>query len=876
MYKKISDYGIIGNLHSVALVGRDGSIDWMCLPHIDSPSIFGAILDADDGGYFSISPDGEWDSVLSYLEDSNVLFGKFRTRTGFYTLTDFMTVPADEGRTCEQGGCVLVRLLHVQRGNVRVRVRFEPRFDYGRIIPQVTIFPGHGVVAAGNGEYVALSTTMNLEVQEAAAEGIWELNEGDRVALQLRYGAREPDQLSEKQAEELLLDTLTFWRTWLNRSGPGFFNDLGAHRKQVVRSLLVLKLLYYRPHGTMAAAATTSLPEVIGGVRNWDYRFSWVRDTSMALTALFQVGHVKETEGYLGWLNEIILKSKRNSLQVMYRLDGSENITEEILPHLEGFRGSHPVRTGNNAVSQKQFSIYGHVLIAAHLLVERNRTIDAEMWHGLRLMCGFVMSHWREPDWSIWEMRSNPRHFVHSKVMCWVTLDRCIRIAEITGAAGDLEQWEKARDEIGREVMSRGWDSKRQAFVLHYDSDALDGSSFLMSMSGFISFNDPRMLATVEAVRVDLAEKGFIYRYLADDGLPGSEGTFMACTLWLITNLARQGEIEEAELLLARVDEVGWPLHLLAEEYDPTWQEQLGNYPQAFSHEAYITAAMAIADAKGELRIKRPLQENVILPGEGEEHGVPSPPLPDEVADILDQAIISLNEFQADAARATTPLVERLGSLLRKMHSFDPAGLEEREEKISFWSNLFNILVLHNILALNVRESVKEIPWFYKRISCRVGSQFFSADCILNGILRGNRPGPGRLDLPLPSGDPRLSQSIRPCDPRLLFALSTGALSSPPITVLRPATLHADLQAAAESFIANHAEIDEQHKKIVLPRLFKWYDDFGKTAHDKAVFVAQFLEKDLARSISEHPESFKLEYMDYDWRVRFREPHATR
>lgn len=876
MYKKISDYGIIGNLHTVALVGRDGSIDWMCLPHIDSPSMFGAILDSDDGGYFSISPEGEWDSVLSYLEDTNVLYGKFRTRTGFYSLTDFMTVPADEGLNCEQGEHVLVRLLHVQHGTVRVRVRFEPRFDYGRIIPKMTILPGIGVVAAGNGEYVSLSTAMDMGLHETAAEGTWELNEGDRVALQLRYGVKEPDQFSEKQAEGLLLDTLTFWRTWLNQSGPGYFNDLGIHRQKVVRSLLVLKLLYYQPHGTMAAAATTALPEVIGGMRNWDYRFSWVRDTSMALTALFQVGHAKEAEGYLGWLNEIILKSKRNSLQVLYRMDGSEDVSEAVLPHLEGFRGSQPVRIGNSAVSQKQFSIYGHVLIAAHLLVERNRTIDVEMWHGLRLMCDFVMSHWREPDWSIWEMRITPQHFVHSKVMCWVTLDRCIRIAKITGVAGDVEQWEKARDEIGREVMSRGWDPKRQAFVLHYDSEALDGSTFLMSMSGFISFNDPRMLATVEAVRVDLSEEGFIYRYLAEDGLPGREGTFLPCTLWLITNLARQGEIEEAELLLGRVDDVARPLHLLAEEYDPLWQEQLGNYPQAFSHEAYITAAMAIVDAKDEQQLKRPLQEDLILPGEGEEQGVSSPPLPDEVADVLAEVVVSLTETGNDAASTATPLVKRLGNLLWNMHSFDLDGLEDREEKISFWSNLFNILVLYNTLALSIHESVKEIPWFYKRISCRIGSQFFSADCILNGILRGNRPGPGRLGLPLAPGDSRLLQSIRPCDPRTLFAISTGALSSPQITVLRPATLHADLQAAAEGFIANHAEIDLQHKKIVLPRIFKCYDDFGKTAHDKAVFVARFVEKDLAKSISEHPESFKLEYLDYDWRVRFREPPATR
>ena len=396
MYKKISDYGIIGNLHSVALVGRDGSIDWLCLPQIDSPSIFGAILDADDGGFFSVSPEGEWDSVLTYLEDSNVLAGQFRTRTGMYTVTDFMTVPEHEGRELAGADYALVRLLHVQRGQVKVRVHFEPRFDYGRAHPELTLVPERGIVAAGHREVVTLSAKRPLEIVGASATGLWELNEGERVALLLRYGANEPEPFSEEQAERLLLDTLQYWRTWLSRSGPGFFNDLGTHRDPVVRSLLVLKLLYYQPHGTMAAAATTSLPEQIGGVRNWDYRFSWVRDTSMALTALFQVGHVNEAQGYLKWLNEIILKSKRNDLQVMYRMDGSGDMHEEELPHLEGFRGSRPVRVGNQAAEQKQFSIYGHVLISAHLLASRSRSIDPDMWHGLRLMCRFVVEQDRK------------------------------------------------------------------------------------------------------------------------------------------------------------------------------------------------------------------------------------------------------------------------------------------------------------------------------------------------------------------------------------------------------------------------------------------------------------------------------------------------
>lgn len=869
MYKKISDYGIIGNLYSVALVGRDGSIDWLCLPQIDSPSIFGAILDADDGGYFSVSPEGEWDSVLSYLEDSNVLVGRFRTRTGIYTVTDFMTVPEHDGQEPRQREYVLIRLLHVQQGNVRVRIHFEPRFEYGRELPELTLIPGRGIVAASRGEMAALSVKLPLQLEQASAKGVWELAEGERVALLLRYGVHEPEIVSEEQAERLLRDTLEFWRSWLSQSGPGFFNDLGPHRDPVVRSLLVLKLLYYRPHGTMAAAATTSLPEQIGGPRNWDYRFSWVRDTSMALTALFQVGHVNEAQGYLHWLNEIILKSKRNELQVMYRIDGSGEMSEEELPHLEGFRGSRPVRIGNKAAEQNQFSIYGHVMIAAHLLVSRNRTIDPEMWHGLRLMCRFVVEHWREPDSSIWEMRTEPRHFVHSKVMCWVALDNGIKIAKMTGSEGELEAWTAARDEIRHEVMSQGWNEMRQSFVLHYDTVALDGSTLLMSMSGFIPYDNPRMLATVEALRIDLARDGFIYRYLTDDGLPGKEGTFLPCTLWLISNLAMQGEIDEAELLLTRVDEVAGPLRLLAEEYDPNWREQLGNFPQAFSHEAYITAAMALADARAAQRRRRPPQEELILPRRPAHEHPESAIHPEQIAAFLDEVVGCCAEGSGPDYRAlaASPIPGKLETLLWQLGSFDLDRLETREEQISFWSNILNLLVMHGVMNAGIRISVKEIPWFYRRVSCRIGGEFFSASVILHGILRGNRPAPGRLFPALTSGDDRLARSVRPCDPRVLFAVSTGAASSPPITVLRPGTLDENLDAAARRFLVNRARLDMEGKKLLLPRIFHWYDDFGKTAHDVAVFVARFLEDSVADCICKHPEAFTLEYFEYDWRL---------
>jgi GH15 family glucan-1,4-alpha-glucosidase len=864
MYKKISDYGIIGNMHSAALVGKDGAIDWLCLPHIDSSSVFAALLDADNGGSFSITPEGEWDSVLGYLEDSNVLAGRFRTRSGSYTMTDFMQVPPQSDREPQPDEFLLVRLLQVDRGPVRVKVSFDPRFDYGRGRPEFTLLPGEGVLASLGEQRLLLCTSGELALANGRAEGVWELQEGERVALRLYYGRSEPDRLSEPDAERVLVETLDFWRSWLYRSGTGFFNDLGPHREQVIRSLLTLKLLSYQPLGTMAAAGTTSLPETIGGVRNWDYRYSWVRDTSMALSALFEVGHVNETEQYLDWIEKVIFKNKQNELQVMYRMDGSSELTEFELRHLEGFRGSRPVRVGNGAAMQKQFSIYGHVLIGAGHLVSLNREVTDEMWHGLWLMCEFARHHWREPDWSIWEMRSGPRHYVHSKAMCAITLNRGLSIAARTGHDPG-EDWERTREEIRDDVMQHGWSPQRQAFVLHYQTDALDASSLLMSMNGFVPYEDPRMLSTVEAIRLDLSYNGFIYRYHTDDGLPGREGTFLACTLWLIANLANQHELEEAELLLNQVDQVAGPLHLLAEEYDPIWQEQLGNFPQAFSHEAYITAATAITNMSGELR-RNPVQQQYLL-FQGEAEVADAEFDPAQLAELVDELVREGGNHPGYGNNSGDDLALRVGKVLAQLRSFDPARLKLRQEKISFWCNLLNLLVLHGVLSLQIEGSVREVPRFYRRLGCRIGEELFTADIILHGILRGNRPSPGWLIPPLAAGDPRLANSIRLGDPRILCAICMATASSAPMVALHPENLDAELDGAVRRFLEREARVDAERKALVLPRIFKWYDDFGKTPHDVAVFVAGFLDEGSARSIREHPESYQIEYAGFDWRL---------
>ncbi|TGU71453.1 DUF547 domain-containing protein [Geomonas terrae] len=861
MAKKISDYGIIGNMQSAALVGQDGAIDWLCLPRLDSPSVFAALLDEERGGTFSVTPDGEWDSLLSYEEDSNVLVGRFRTQGGSYTLTDFLTIPEPDAAGGERD-FVLLRLIKVERGTVDVRVRFAPRFDYGRTVPEFAHFPGRGVVAAAGGACLALSSTRTLTVHAGEAAGIWTLRAGERAVLRLHYGAREPDPLPEGRAEQLLVQTLAFWRDWLHESGTGFYNELGPHRVPVIRSLLTLKLLCFEPQGTMAAAATTSLPEEIGGVRNWDYRYSWVRDTCMALTAMFEVGHVEEVQGYLDWLEQVIRKGRRDELQVMYRMDGSSDLAEPSLPHLRGYRDSRPVRAGNLAARQKQFSIYGHVLIAAHLVASRNRGIDPELWHGLTLMCDFARDHWREPDSSIWEMRGGTRHFVHSKAMCWVTLDRGLRIARHLGLQAG-SGWEEPLKEIRGEVLARGWSPRLQSFMLNYDSELLDASALLMSINDFIAYDDPMMLATVDALRRDLALDGFLYRYQGDDGLPGRDATFLACTLWLVTNLAKQGETEEADLLLSLVDQVGGQRHLLAEEYDPMWQEQLGNFPQAFSHEAYVVAATAVANARADER-RKPRHERVLAP---KPCSGPAPDL-EEMAALLAEAAIALASPHPDYRPLTeSRMQERLTALLARLAVFPLERLQGREEQITFWCNLHTLLVLYGILSLGVRSSVQEVPRFYRRVGCRIGKEEYSAEVVLHGILRGNRPAPGRLIPPLPPGDPRLAHAIRPGDPRVLCAAFTGTVSSPAITVLSPRALDSDLDAAVRRYLEREAHFDLAGRRLVLPRLFRWYDDLGKTGHDVAVFAAGFAGEEIAQEIREHPESFRLEYAQYDWRL---------
>ncbi|RME63788.1 MAG: glycoside hydrolase family 15 protein, partial [Nitrospirae bacterium] len=497
MYKKISDYGIIGNLHTVALIAKDGSIDWLCLPYIDSPGVFNALLDARKGGNFALTPIVPFDSAAEYIEDTNVLITRFRTSSAQAELTDFMPVCTCAPGSDEKQVQEIYRRLKMLSGKTTFKLLFRPAFDYARADTEYKIHP-HGVQAYSAKDTLTLVSSLPFRFDEKRGEAEFHLKEGDILWFRLRYDEKTPERLDEHQAEEALKETIRYWQGWLNQSETGRRIDPGPYKKMLNRSALVLKLLYYEPTGTISAAATTSLPEAVGGERNWDYRYTWVRDASLTLQALFNLGHMSETEGFIRWIERLLSERDVSEMQIMYGLRGEHEIQEMELPHLEGYRESRPVRVGNAASSQRQLDIYGELMDAVMRLSSYVGKIDSKLWPFLKSICDYVCEHWQEKDYGIWEVRGGPYHFVHSKVMCWVALDRGVRIARMYGFRADLKRWQKTMKEIKKEVFMRGWSEKKKSFIQHYETDALDSSALLFPFYGFLDFNDPMMLSTVQ------------------------------------------------------------------------------------------------------------------------------------------------------------------------------------------------------------------------------------------------------------------------------------------------------------------------------------------------------------------------------------------
>ena len=599
-YQPIENYGLIGNLRTAALVGMDGSIDWMCVPNFDSPSVFAAILDDQKGGRFRIWATG--DNIRRkqhYWPNTNILITRFLHADGIGEVIDFMPVGGAGGTRKD----LLVRRVRVVNGQLPFRLECRPAFDYARARHDTSITENY-VRFDGPGLSLGLVASIPLRRDRDGVVGDFVLREGDNETFVLR----ELDPRNEvgpcpsaADAEERFRATVTYWQQWLSHC-----TYQGRWREVVQRSALALKLLTYEPSGALVAAPTTSLPEAIGGVRNWDYRYTWLRDASFTLYALMRIGFTEEAARFMDWLSARWHEDRSASdgpLQLMYGIDGRADLVEEELSHLEGYRGSRPVRIGNAAHGQLQLDIYGELMDSAYLFNKYGAPLGYDSWTDLQQLLDWVCNNWKREDEGIWEVRGGRRHFVFSRLMCWVALDRGLRLAEKRSFPADRARWLQTRDEIYKEVMVKGWDAERRVFVQAYGSPALDASNLLMPLVFFTAPNDPRMLSTVDAIRKPLAQGGLaagglVYRYdprQAPDGLPGTEGTFNMCSFWLVEALTRAGRTDRRRLVEARLlfeEMLGYGNHLglYAEQTGPHG-EALGNFPQAFTHLGLISAA---------------------------------------------------------------------------------------------------------------------------------------------------------------------------------------------------------------------------------------------------------------------------------------------
>ena len=589
-YLPIAEHGLIGDLHSVALVGTDGTIDWYCCPRFDSPSVFASILDARRGGHYRLAPADEgWTSKQLYFPDTNVLITRFLTADGVGEVEDFMPVAQTPDGGHRQR---LVRRIVAVRGQVGFEMDCSPRFDYGRAEHTIERHE-HGVLFHSASCTLALATETPLRIGDGAARASFSLSQGESATFVLEHvvGAYESQRRSATQTRELFEATVAYWRRWLSQS-----RYTGRWREMVHRSALTLKLLTYQPTGAIVAAATTSLPEQIGGERNWDYRHTWIRDAAFSLYALLHLGFGEEAEAFMGWLTDRFRDCREGEsgpLQIMYGIDGRADLPEEQLTHLEGYRGSAPVRIGNAAANQLQLDIYGELIDSVYLYNKHGTPLYHDTWLDLCRIVEWVSEHWDQPDEGIWETRGGRQHFTYSRLMCWVALERAVRIARQRGLPGDIVGWMGVRDQIYRQILSRGWHERRRAFVQHYDTDVLDASILLMPLVKFIAPTDPRWLSTLDEIGQELVSDSLVSRYnpqASPDGLRGEEGTFSMCTFWYVEALARAGRIDEARLVFEKMLTYANHLGLYAEEIGPTG-EQLGNFPQAFTHLALISAA---------------------------------------------------------------------------------------------------------------------------------------------------------------------------------------------------------------------------------------------------------------------------------------------
>jgi GH15 family glucan-1,4-alpha-glucosidase len=597
-YPNISDHGLIGDLQTAALVTTDGTVDWFCCPRFDSPSVFASLLDADRGGYFRIAPDAECVTRQLYFPDTAVLVTRFLSADGVGEIYDFMPVAGKRATDRHR----LVRQLRVVRGTMRFVLELQPRFDYARAKHTMQL-TGDGALFKSDGAELTLHMVgapgSSLEEQGVVLE-----RDGDglRVTRTLRAGQTwgvmlesmggPPRRLHSDDIQRLLRETTMFWRNWLHGS-----TYRGRWREMVARSAMTLKLMTYAPTGGLVAAPTTALPEQAGGARNWDYRYTWIRDGSFSIYALLGLGFTEEAAAFAGWLRDRASEKAGDAsgpFKIMYRVDGSSDLTEEILDHLEGWRGSRPVRIGNGAADQLQLDIYGEAMDALSLADGDGVQVTHQSWLEIASFIDWLCEHMDQPDEGIWETRGGRKNFVYGRVQTWVALDRAIKMAQSRARPANVNRWTTERDAVYNQVFQQGWNAKIGGFTQFYGSEVLDSSLLMMPLQGFIAPRDPMWLSTLKAIDRELVSDSLVYRYnpsASPDGLTGDEGTFSLCTFWYVDALARAGRLDEARLTFEKMHTYANHVGLYSEEIGSTG-EQLGNFPQAFSHLALISAAV--------------------------------------------------------------------------------------------------------------------------------------------------------------------------------------------------------------------------------------------------------------------------------------------
>jgi GH15 family glucan-1,4-alpha-glucosidase len=596
----IGEYALLSDCRSAALVSRGGSVDWLCLPRFDSPSVFARLLDA-QAGHFAIRPADAQTVTRRYLEQTMVLETSFQTATGTLVVVDAMALGSgDRGHHLGAGAPgALLRRLACTGGHVPVEVSYAPRPEYGLIHPQLTHADG-ALSSRGGAEVLALSTPVPLQVSGSTATTTFTLRAGQTAAFALHHARRwEPPPMVWDQAQiaERLDDTIAGWRSWsrLHQAYQGPWQQLVHHSGRVLQALT------FQPTGAIVAAPTTSLPETIGGQRNWDYRYTWVRDASLTMEALWVAACPDEAHCFFDFLAGAAPTQLRRGqdLQIMFGVGGEHDLTERELPHLRGWRHSRPVRVGNDAWTQRQLDVYGELLGAAQRLVDQLGRLDAPTRSFLAEAADTAAARWREKDQGIWEVRGAPRDFVYSKLLCWVALDRAIALADRLDATDRVDKWTATRDQIRAAILERGWSQRAGAFTQAFGGHDLDASNLMLAITGFLPGEDPRIKATIHATARRLTdERGLVYRYRSHDGLEGEEGTFLLCTFWLAQAQALAGEVERAGATFQTAIASASDLGLLAEEVDPASGEPLGNFPQAFSHIGLVNAAWAIAQAQ--------------------------------------------------------------------------------------------------------------------------------------------------------------------------------------------------------------------------------------------------------------------------------------